>query len=126
MYQESTGNEKIIQLLEEILKWTRFKGRREAKETLLSILDDDAKKTVYQLSNGRSSPKIADIVKAHPTTVRDYWKEWLVLGIVEIHPDYKKRCRRIFSLDELGIDYLKNPNPESEEERESREGEMTE
>ena len=97
------NDQEVKDILREILKWTKFQGVQNVKQVLESTLDTETKKVVYQLSNGTSSPKIAEIARVDPTTVRDYWKDWFVLGIVEIHPDYKKRYRGIFSLKEVGI-----------------------
>ena len=95
----------IKDILLEILRWTKFEGMQKVKVILENTLETDTKKMVYELSNGLSSPEIAQIVKIDPTTVRDYWKNWAALGIVEIHPDFKKRYRRIFSLNEVGIEF---------------------
>ena len=109
-------NKEIRDILREILKWTKFEGMQKVKQVLETTLDTDTKKLVYELSDGISSPKIARIAGVDPTTVRDYWKEWDVLGIVDIHPDYKKRYRRVFSLKEVGIEV-----PEAKKSAETRE-----
>lgn len=118
-------DQEIKDILKEILRWTKFEGMQKVKQVLETTLDNDAKKLIYELSDGISSPKIAKIAEVAPPTVRDYWKDWSVLGIVEIHPDYKKRYRRIFSLKEVGIEV-----PESKEsvktEEETAEGEENE
>ena len=46
----------------------------------------------------------------------NYWKKWVVLGIVEIHPKHKRRYQRIFSLKEVGIEV-----PQVEESAETKE-----
>ena len=97
------GNNEIKDILKEILKWTKFEGMQKVKQVLENTLDTDTKKLIYELSDGRSSPTIARLARVSPPTVRDYWADWVVLGIAEIHPDYKKRCRRVFSLEEIGI-----------------------
>ena len=83
--------DRIINLLEEILKWTRFEGTEKVRTVMDSELDDDTKKLIYHLSDGESSPKIAKIVKTDPSTVRDYWKKWAKKGIMKIHPDEKEK-----------------------------------
>jgi len=93
----------LKEILKEILKWTKFEGMQKVKQILETELDTDLRKMVYELSDGLSSPEIAQIAKIDPSTIRDYWKDWAVLGIVEIHPEYKKRYRRLFSLKEVGI-----------------------
>jgi len=97
-------NQEIRDILKEVLKWTKFEGMQKVKQVLEDTLDNNSKKLIYELSDGKSSPEIARIVGVSAQTVRDYWKNWAVLGIVEIHPDYKKRHRRIFSLKEIGIE----------------------
>ncbi|MDH5754434.1 MAG: hypothetical protein OEY95_04435 [Candidatus Bathyarchaeota archaeon] len=109
-------NKEIRDILREILKWIKFEGMQKVKQVLENTLDTDTKKLVYELSDGISSPKIAKIAGVDPATVRDYWKDWDVLGIVEIHSDYKKRYRRIFSLKEVGIEV-----PEAKENAETKE-----
>lgn len=98
------GDKEIKDILLEILRWTKFEGMQKVKVLLESTLNTDTKKIVYESSNGLSSPEIAQIAGIAPHTVRDYWKDWAVLGIVEIHPDFKKRYRRMFSLKEVGIE----------------------
>jgi len=94
----------IKDILKEILKWTKFEGMQKVKQILENTLDNNTKKVIYEFSDGRSSPAIAGTVGVDSSTVRDYWKAWAVLGIVEIHPEYKKRYHRIFSLKEVGIE----------------------
>lgn len=110
-------NNEIKDILKEILKWTKFEGIQKVKQVIEATLDNDAKRLIYELSDGKSSPEIAKIVRTDPSTVRDYWRNWAVLGIAEIHPGYKRRYQRIFSLKELGIEI-----PEIEESFEGEEG----
>ena len=97
------NDQEIKDILKEILKWAKFEGMQKVKQVLETTLDTDTKKLFYESSDGISSPKIAKIAEVDPTTVRDYWKDWDVLGLVENHPDYKKRYCRVFSLKEVGI-----------------------
>jgi hypothetical protein len=119
------NDQEIKDILKEILKWTKFEGMQKVKQVLEAELDTDTKKLVYELSDGNSSPRIAKIAEIDPTTVRDYWKDWDVLGIVEIHPDYKKRYCRVFSLREVGIE-VPEAKESAESEKEIVEGEEDE
>ena len=101
---ELNDDQEIKDILREILKWTKFEGMQKVKQVLEASLDNDVKKLIYELSDGKSSPEIARIAEVDQSTVRDYWKKWAVPGIVEIHPNYKKRYRRLFSLSEVGIE----------------------
>jgi len=115
-------DKEIKDILKEILKWTKFEGMQKVKQILENTLDNNTKKLIYEFSDGRSSPAIARTVGVDPSTVRDYWKAWAVLGIVEIQPEYKKRYHRTFSLKEVGIEVpsLGVP-PDTIEERERSE-----
>lgn len=99
--------DRIIELLEEILKWTGFEGNQRVKEVLLDELDTDDKKIAYELSDGRSSPDIAKEVDVIDKTIRNWWKKWVKRSIAEIHPSYSKRIRKIFLLGDFGIEVPK-------------------
>jgi hypothetical protein len=108
-------------ILKDILKWTKFQGMQNVKQVLENNLDNDVKKLIYELSDGRSSPVIAKIARVNAHTIRDYWKLWVPIGIVEVHPNYKKRYCKVFSLKEVGI-----PVPEFEVTTEETEEDATE
>ena len=95
---------KIIKLLQENVKWVKFNGIDKVRTIVDLELDSDIKKIIYHLSDGGSSPQIAKKVKIDSSTVRDYWKKWSKKGLMEIHPEYKKRYRKIFTLEEIGIE----------------------
>ena len=101
---EAGNKTREIQLLEEIAKWTRLQGKQQTKNIVKSLLSDEKKRLIYHLSDGRSSPEIAKIVKVDPSTVRDDWKSWAAEGIVELCLEYKRRYRRVFLLEELGLE----------------------
>ena len=94
-------------ILIEILKWMKFTGMEKLRKSIDDSMKTDIKKLVYELSDGRSSPDISQETGVDESTIRDYWKAWAYLGLVEIHPDYKKRYRKLFSLSELGIEVPK-------------------
>jgi transposase len=85
----------------------KFTGMEKLRKSIDDSMKTDIKKLVYELSDGRSSPDIAQETGVDETTIRDYWKAWAYLGLVEIHPDYKKRYRKLFSLTEFGIEIPK-------------------
>lgn len=121
--------DRVIEVLEELLKWTKFEGTEKVRAVMDSELDDDIKKLIYHLSDGKSSPEIAKIVNVTSQTIRNYWKKWAKKGIMEIHPDYKRRYRKIFSLEEVGIEVpeLEKAEPtEKEKEIVAEEGNVNE
>jgi len=69
--------------LSELLKWIKFSGIQEIKPKLESILNTDNKKTVYQLSDGKSKPEIAKLSNVNADTIKGYWRNWKKLGITK-------------------------------------------
>lgn len=107
---EKTYRTKLIDLLSEILKWTKFIGKQQLRTLLLNTLQDDVEKIIYELSDGKSLREIASISKANgysvgKDTINNYWNKWAPLGIVEPSSRFKGRYERIVSLKEVGIDF---------------------
>lgn len=96
--------DKMIQLLEEILIWTRLQGVQNAKNVLAGALTTGTHKLAYQLSDGRSSAEVAKDCSVSSMTIINYWRRWYTLGIVKPSPKFKGRLERIFSLEDLGIE----------------------
>lgn len=111
-------NQRIIELLEELVKWKRFEGAQLAKKTLRELFAKDAEKIVYQHSDGKTSREIAEIAGVSDFSVRNYWKKWNIEGLVVPSNKFKGRYERVFSLEDFGIDVpmLKNPSPKSEKD----------
>ncbi|MFQ5909408.1 MAG: helix-turn-helix domain-containing protein [Thermoplasmata archaeon] len=122
--RELANDDRVAQLLEEMLRWVRFQGILKAKEVLLDALKTDEDKIMYQYSDGRSSTEIAKLVRPTPRTVRNYWARWNALGIVEpMSAPGGTRYRRVFSLDDFGIEVPKTEaSPESHAEGEGEAG----
>lgn len=107
--------DRIIELLEEILRWTRFQGWRNVKDVLTDVLTDDLSKLIYHYSDGRSSRQIAQKVSVSHVTVVRYWRKWAKVGIVEpIKVGSGIRYRKMFNLEDFGIEV-----PEIEKEAEA-------
>jgi len=100
----SDTNKRIVELLEELVKWKRFEGAQFAKRTLRELFTKDAEKLVYNYSDGRGSKKIASISGVSDFSVRNYWKKWNFEGLVVPSEKHKGRYERIFSLEDFGID----------------------
>lgn len=99
------NDERVIHLLEEILKWTKISGIQQVKELLLNTLNTDLDKLIYHYSDGRSTREVATAVglKTH-THIPSYWKRWATIGIVEpLKVKRGIRYRRIFPLEDFGI-----------------------
>ena len=102
--KESTDKQdKIIELLGEILRWTRLQGVQNARAVLTTALKTDTDKIIYHLSDGRPSGQIAKVCGLTEMSVRNYWRRWFTLGITQPSKKYKGRFERSFSLEDLGI-----------------------
>jgi hypothetical protein len=103
MAEEKT--DRIIELLEEIVKWVRLEGAQRAKDTLTGLLKTDVEKLVYENSDGRTSREIAQVVGTSHATVINYWKKWARYGIVkEKGSRGGTRFVKVFSLEDFGIE----------------------
>lgn len=113
--------DKIIGLLDEILKWTRFEGMQRVKAVLLETLKKDSEKIAYQYSDGRGSLEISKIAGVSDFAIRSYWKKWATIGLVHPSGKFKGRYERLFSLEDLGVEVptvkvlLTEKEPEAEE-----------
>lgn len=95
--------DKIIELLGEVLRWTRLQGVQNARAVLTTALKTDTDKIIYHLSDGRPSGQIARVCGVTEMSVRNYWRRWFTLGITQPSHKYKGRFERSFSLEDLGI-----------------------
>lgn len=91
--------------LTELIKWTKVSSYNQVKEFLNSILDTNAKKTVYQLSDGKiGSTEIVNKAKVSEKSVSKYWNQWPKLGIGESRAvPGGKRFKRSFDLEDFEL-----------------------
>jgi len=101
--------ERIICLLEEILKWTKLQGLEKAQLALTTLLKNDAEKLAYENSDGRTSREISAVVGVSHATIANYWKKWARYGIVAEMSSRGggMRYKKIFSLQDFGIEIPK-------------------
>jgi len=106
--EEGNAQDRTVKLLEELVKWTKFSSMPGVRKTLLDILKDDERKLVYQLSDGKGSVEIAKMSGVGASTIPEWWKTWNKAGITEAIPvKGGERAKRIFSLEDFGIDVPK-------------------
>jgi hypothetical protein len=98
--------DRMIELLEELVKWTKVRSLPRVKELLLSILKNPEEMTAYQASDGeRSGREVGERANVGQTTVARWWKTWIRAGIAEpVSVQRGERAKRIFSLDDFGIE----------------------
>jgi predicted HTH transcriptional regulator len=99
--------DRTVELLEELVKWTRVTSIPHVKQLLSEILASPEEKIAYQSSNGkRTSRQVAKQANVSQKTVSLWWKKWIKAGIAEpVSARRGKRAKRLFSLSDFGIDY---------------------
>lgn len=96
--------DKMIDLLGELLRWTKFQGMIKLKEVILLNVKTENEKKIFELSDGRAMTEIAGIVGVSHVTVYNYWQRWSKTGIVEPSKKYKGRYERMVSLLDMGVE----------------------
>lgn len=94
----------MVELLEEIAKWTRVTSIPHVKTLLLEILPADSEKIAYHYSDGLDSRSVARLASVGSSTVAKWWKVWIRAGIAQAVPVKRgERAKRLFSLEDFGI-----------------------
>jgi hypothetical protein len=96
-----------IRLLREILKWIRFSGMKEVRGVIDNLVDDEKKRSIYQLSNGSLTVRdIGEKVGVGKDKVASLWKLWSRAGLGEtiVVKGGGSRFKKSFDLEELGIE----------------------
>jgi hypothetical protein len=94
-------------LFSEFLKIYKFLNHSKIIDALNIELNDNTKKTVYELSDGtRTTREIQKIAGVSISTITNYWKQWALKGIV-IPAQRKGRYMAAFDLTEYGLSVLK-------------------
>lgn len=116
--EKADKQDKIIELLGEILKWTKITSIPHVKTLLQEILPSEKEKIAYHYTDGRSSREIAKLADVSLSTVANWWKTWAKVGIVElVNVRRGKRAKRIFSLEEFDIKIPKIGNSKKKDKK---------
>ena len=104
MSETKDKQDRMIELLEEMLKWTKVTSIPHVKKLLLEILPNDKEKIAYHYSDGCGSKTVAKFAGVGYATVTKWWKVWAKAGIADMMSvKGGERARRIFSLEDFGI-----------------------
>ena len=98
--------DRMIELLEELVKWTRVTSFPKVKDLLMEILASPEERVAYQSSNGeRTTREVANMSNVGHYKIANWWKTWIKAGIAEaVSVQRGERAKRIFSLDDFGIE----------------------
>lgn len=79
----SEYEKKILEKMDELIKWNRIIAKPKIRELINQNLDDDKQYSVYELSDGilstRDISNILDNIVSH-VTVANYWKNGIILA----------------------------------------------
>lgn len=101
-------DDKIIELLEDIARWSRLQGMEKLRAVITTNLKTQSELLVYELSDGeRSTRDIETVSRIGESTVGNYWQRRQRLGIVEKSRKFEGRWKRLCSLEDLGIEVPK-------------------
>jgi hypothetical protein len=116
--------DRMIELLEELVKWIKVTSIPRVKELLLKILESPEERVAYQSSDGeRTARSVGDIANVGHYKIADWWKTWIKAGIAEpVSVQRGERAKRIFSLDDFGIEVPVIEVATAEERRGGEEG----
>ena len=96
--------DRMIELLEELVKWTKVSSIPIVKKLLLEILSKPEQKIAYHTSDGKTIKKVAKQTNVSVFSISKWWERWTKAGIAEDIPVRGgKRTIRKFSLDDFGI-----------------------
>jgi transposase len=108
-----------VQILREILRWSRFENFPKLRKILLDTLKTPEEKLVYELTDGEKSRyDIAKETGIQDSTVRSWWERWYNLGILEPSGKRKGRPQKIMALEDMGIEVPKMPTKKPEVKKE--------
>jgi hypothetical protein len=98
--------DKIIEILTEMLKWIKVTSIPHVKKLLMELLPTDQEKIAYHYSDGRTSREVSQLAGVSHMTITRWWKNWIRAGIAEAInvKGSGERAKRIFSLEDFGIE----------------------
>lgn len=101
-----TKEDQMVQLLEELVRWTKVTSIPHVKTLLEQILQSSEEKIAYQASDGnRTQAEIAKIAGVSQMTISNYGKKWIRNGVAKAVVTTKgQRAIRLFSLEDFGIE----------------------
>lgn len=114
--------DRMIELLEELVKWTKVTSIPKVKELLLEILPKPEHRIAYQASDGKTTKEVANTANVSVFTINKWWEKWTRAAIAKAVPVRGgNRAVRSFSLDDFGIEI---PVTEEATEKEGEEEKM--
>jgi transposase-like protein len=103
--EKKDKQDNMIEILKGILKWIKVTSIPSVKKLLEDMLPSDEEKIAYHYSDGRGSQEVSKFAGVSFGTITRWWKTWMRAGIAEpVGARGGERARRIFSLEDFGIE----------------------
>jgi len=100
----TTKDDRMVEVLTEILKWIKVTSIPNVRKLLEDTLDTDKAKLAFHYSDGRSSREVSKVSGYTHSTVTSSWKKWFRIGIVEpVGVQRGDRYKKLFALEDFGI-----------------------
>ena len=93
---------RVVQLLDELLAWTRFTARPQLVETLIAVLKDPKHLRAFEATDGESGQsEVASFAGLSQPAVSKLWARWTRLGLLV---DRGKKPMHLARPSDLGIE----------------------
>lgn len=102
---EEAWRRRVVELLKELVNWTRASAYTNIRATLVANLDTEEKVRVYRLTDGeKRTRQIQATTGVNKDQVSRYWRAWERAGIAVTVPGTRGRRRALFSLEDFGME----------------------
>lgn len=98
----AAGTDRQVELLEELVSWTRFANREAFLATLKAVLKDPKHLRAYEATDGnRSQGDVAAFAGLSQPAISGLWARWRRLGLVT---DIDQRPKHLARPSDLGLE----------------------
>lgn len=106
MSENLSNDKRAIELLEELVKWTKATSIPKVREILEELVRSPSERVLYKYSDGKTARKeLSEISGIDEADISRDWKKWAIGGILEQVPSKGgSRGCSTFSLEDFGID----------------------
>ncbi|MEE9224140.1 MAG: helix-turn-helix domain-containing protein [Thermoplasmata archaeon] len=96
--------DRILEELQELVKWAKVTSIPRAKKVLEDMLSTGEQRRAYQHSTGDPAKDVSKLSGAGRSTVTTWWKKWHRAGLGELRPARGgNRFFRSFDLEDFDI-----------------------
>jgi len=112
-----------IRLLRKLIIYTKLANYEDIKNRLMTILNSDDKKRVFEATDGNNSTReIESITGVSKDTISNWWDEWEKEGIAEESKEVRGRRCKIVSLCDFGIEVIAGKRQRSKRRKTNQPG----